>query len=1198
MACYYHLRLPAGGEIRIPASFSNLSLTDSENLRGLIDNYKNNKEDSKTELISYIKNNTPLKNQAITSLVESIPIDNAQITDEHLTNFIAANNEQIEAQGEFAGIADTLRTAIYKDNKIEAVDENGVWKEMKIDQVLKELQKPIFTNYFQNIDAAKVLNGKSYNKTIDDIKFRQAQLDSLGINSDIFSDFQTVLSYAFPNQKGIRTANNFFKTKFNSKSGVGQDDSVLIYDKGLENPLIFYNENSDLSLHFAVFKILGIKALEGKNEKLKELIEGFNKDAGEQNQIDTNLTPIEFFNGQLNAEKERLDPEFYKMLKFKYGERWAKKIIDLMVEDLPETDKLRLGRSLTSILNFMDPSNMSKFDEAILKTKNNTKELYNVRIQGEQLQIQSIYQLSSRQNRPLHYNFAEESQLLATPNDINNFLNSKIRRNLDIIKIEIEDPLDPTKKYSPRYIVPTYWSVRDNSVFIRGWYDNNGTLTRYEGMIKPNRKITYSTFASAAKPYVYTTDIKAKIEKPLIVKIDTENPLPNTVLLKLIQRGTYIKYLDNKGVERNGNVKNVFPGGVKMNTEYNKTGAFEPDVKLYNIREIHTDASSLEAIVPDALLKSDADVQTFLMGKAQEIIKGLEKWDRNAPVSEDDWVAIESNGQLRYNMVIGQTNKKVYIFIQTSKGSRIETINKSEIKNVYKPKEKFDTKMFAQIGSFYNTVLNEHSIRDYGYSVFTDYERAMDGDYVWSKENKVLYKISNKENKQLIKFAIKNGAESIDYVSEFPVDAVFITDRNIASNNFASTIEFNNFHLSTFSLDPDSKEKRGYFVPKDAVLSSEMLLPSGNLTVGFVHFADFKYDPNVYRDATAEVVKLINERDGKKGKAANPDLAIFQEKGYIKRYDANLYGTQYDKSKNKFLQQGVYVTLAKEDGSASHKYRVESRDGDKLLLEYNTYNRNGKVLTVNKYLDLSKDEGSIKNLYIMFGNSRLKELQALDTKNDAVNEKMTKTELMNNITDSFYQIYNIDVATVHSEEKGLKKRKAWIDASSGGNKIVINTNVPGSEQELVHEYLHLFLMGAKYNNGDVYETLMTNYLKSKGESTENINLEQVEERFVNEVNELMWKDPEKLISIDVKSFTAMFDRIMKDLKVIEEDDETFSPERGSFESVFNILNYKMEDIFKGETSRKSKTNLLYYDANFKNWLNDQIDNNNLLINCR
>jgi hypothetical protein len=126
MACYYYLRLPAGGEIRIPASFSNLSLTDSENLRGLIDNYKNNKEDSKTELISYITNNTPLKTQSVTPLVESIPIDNAQITDEQLAEFVAANNDKIDAQGDFAGIAQTLRTAIYKDNKIEAIGEDGV----------------------------------------------------------------------------------------------------------------------------------------------------------------------------------------------------------------------------------------------------------------------------------------------------------------------------------------------------------------------------------------------------------------------------------------------------------------------------------------------------------------------------------------------------------------------------------------------------------------------------------------------------------------------------------------------------------------------------------------------------------------------------------------------------------------------------------------------------------------------------------------------------------------------------------------------------------------------------------------------------------------------------------------------------------------------------------------------------------------
>lgn len=147
-------------------------------------------------------------------------------------------------------------------------------------------------------------------------------------------------------------------------------------------------------------------------------------------------------------------------------------------------------------------------------------------------------------------------------------------------------------------------------------------------------------------------------------------------------------------------------------------------------------------------------------------------------------------------------------------------------------------------------------------------------------------------------------------------------------------------------------------------------------------------------------------------------------------------------------------------------------------------------------------------------------------------------------------------------------------------------------------------MASKYNNPGVYEMLMVNYLKAKGESTENINFETIEESFVDEVNKEMWHNQDKLKAIDINSFLTLFEQIMKQLKVIEEDDNTFSPEFGSFESVFSILNSKMSDIPAfTDPSKKSKSNLLYYDANFKSWLNELINNqgipgkDSLTINC-
>jgi hypothetical protein len=68
--------------------------------------------------------------------------------------------------------------------------------------------------------------------------------------------------------------------------------------------------------------------------------------------------------------------------------------------------------------------------------------------------------------------------------------------------------------------------------------------------------------------------------------------------------------------------------------------------------------------------------------------------------------------------------------VQSSKGSRIETIKKSVIKNIFKKKETFDTDSFTKIGQFYADAMDEKSIRKYNYSIFTDYEKAMRGDFI------------------------------------------------------------------------------------------------------------------------------------------------------------------------------------------------------------------------------------------------------------------------------------------------------------------------------------------------------------------------------------------------------------------------------------------------------------------------------------
>jgi hypothetical protein len=58
---------------------------------------------------------------------------------------------------------------------------------------------------------------------------------------------------------------------------------------------------------------------------------------------------------------------------------------------------------------------------------------------------------------------------------------------------------------------------------------------------------------------------------------------------------------------------------------------------------------------------------------------------------------------------------------------------------------------------------------------------------------------------------------------------------------------------------------------------------------------------------------------------------------------------------------------------------------------------------------------------------------------------------------------------------------------------------------------------------------------------------------------------------------------MKQLGAINESDTTFSKGTGSMNTVFGLLNYKMNDIpaFTNIKSKKKNTNVLFYDSNFK-----------------
>jgi hypothetical protein len=262
---------------------------------------------------------------------------------------------------------------------------------------------------------------------------------------------------------------------------------------------------------------------------------------------------------------------------------------------------------------------------------------------------------------------------------------------------------------------------------------------------------------------------------------------------------------------------------------------------------------------------------------------------------------------------------------------------------------------------------------------------------------------------------------------------------------------------------------------------------SGNLRVGGMVEDSVKamiFPTDQFDDVTSGLIKLINQTR----KTSGNILVVKKIGNYIQKYHGNLYESDYQvksEKKKEFLKPPAFVRFEKD----YHLYKILSRNNDEIVVEYNTYNYQGRLVTVNKKVDITKGP-KIKSIYLMFHSSNLEALKVIDAAHVKEEKKMSNAQLVSRIIDKFKTLYDIDVKTTTKLPEGFKKNiRAWITAESGKNSITINLQKDENIQELMHEYLHLFLAGAKYSetNRKLYETLLTNFLQEKKKPTTNIN---------------------------------------------------------------------------------------------------------------
>jgi len=224
----------------------------------------------------------------------------------------------------------------------------------------------------------------------------------------------------------------------------------------------------------------------------------------------------------------------------------------------------------------------------------------------------------------------------------------------------------------------------------------------------------------------------------------------------------------------------------------------------------------------------------------------------------------------------------------------------------------------------------------------------------------------------------------------------------------------------------------------------------------------------------------------------------------------------------------------------------------------------------------------------MYGNEKLsllKRLQLEADKKTATPDK--KKNLYSLISRHFTNIFNIDIDI--SGNHNRPDKKAWIEAGETGNKIVLNIdNINATDNDFVHEYLHLFLFALKYfpSTEGIYEKLLVDFKELKGIRTTNIL--EIEEAFVEHLTDFMVGNTKNII-IDYESFKNSFNAALTNIGLNTINEEY---------NIYNILNKKMQDIFPAiENHALNNTNLLLFEANFRDWLSDELDNSKIEINC-
>ncbi len=734
MACYYYIKLPGGGQVKVPASLVPINDSDKDlyaSLEKEIESFyevsKQIKDDSKL-IDKILEFDTGLQRGVIKSIIKKSKKD----------TLINNLNRLLEGSSRNVGLIEALRKNVfYKSDKILYQGPKSTrYTEITFNTFLDKLNDPIQKKYLSKINYNGLKGVNSPLDIINDLSDKEKDLRDLSINHEGVKLIKKLINNYYKGDD--RKTQVFFNLEFDSDTY----DAVVVKDENVKGHLIFHNSNNDLSLFMGLIKSISTKI---NKDDLLEILTEYNASLNEKLRIDlTDLDVEKFFIGHFTEDNEFIDPEFNKIFRYKNSAKTTiNKLVDLLAPIISKEENINsIKKGIHILFRLMDSNKLES--KITAKQKQESEQYINeVKEDIELAKLQksnSILPLIDSSVRDYYYG-KKITKLLSTPEDIYNHLRNNINFEEDLILVDIKDKFGDIIS---RYIVPYNNMVMNSKgVTMSGYYVENGKyISVPRASISLNRelnRIKQVDEPDAKKEYISRVEVTyrklenkntlieeknaealAKSESIIIVS-DKDEYLPPDLIKDATIRGATITYdyFDKKSGKNKQHarvVKQVFPNAILGNDflDRNKKLHDKNFISTDKVKTIETHRSLFE----DEFTEAEWQQKTEILKTHDNISTGRKFF----PIQKGDYIGYNDGKSNKYNKVLSVTDDLVYILIKHDEKYVIKPIKKSLITNIFKSKHHINTSEIKVINNVYNNIQNDKSIKEWEYSSFNNYE--------------------------------------------------------------------------------------------------------------------------------------------------------------------------------------------------------------------------------------------------------------------------------------------------------------------------------------------------------------------------------------------------------------------------------------------------------------------------------------------